>query len=420
MKKLIVIISLYLLIAAGCTTSEKENKPNSAVIQDNTVLEFYYRESNHIFFDQIVNEYEQRYPTIKINHYPIDNTLYFEKVTSSLESNEEVDVFDSGNITEYAYYVDNAYIYPIDDLLKRDHVNVVPYGPIFDEITMDGKIYGLPFITSSWVLFYNKDIFDELGVEYPNSKMTWDEFRELAGKVTFETSDKKIYGAYLHTWPQCWYGLALQTGASMIDIDLEPFEDALQYRIDLQKDGFIMPYSYAVDNNKHYKDVFVNEEAAMIPIGEWMIEQLRTAEKDGTLNFDWDIVPMPHPENVEPNITWGMSAQLMINKETIHLEEVWDFVKFASGQEGAKIFARNGRLPAYQTDDIKDIFTGQGGKPQNIDIIFDQKVYMEMPAVGKSYLFNDIFDEESEKALRNESTVEEAIQTIEKRIKEDY
>lgn len=56
-------------------------------------------------------------------------------------------------------------------------------GPL--ETTMaDGKHYGIPFATNCTALFYNKDIFDAAGIEYPNENTTWEEFRKMAKALT--------------------------------------------------------------------------------------------------------------------------------------------------------------------------------------------------------------------------------------------
>lgn len=48
----------------------------------------------------------------------------------------------------------------------------------------DGKHYGIPFATNCTALFYNKDIFDKAGVAYPDENTTWEDFREMAKKLT--------------------------------------------------------------------------------------------------------------------------------------------------------------------------------------------------------------------------------------------
>ena len=45
---------------------------------------------------------------------------------------------------------------------------------------MDGSTYGIPVGFTTHCLFYNKDIFDEAGVEYPTEDWTWDDLQEAA------------------------------------------------------------------------------------------------------------------------------------------------------------------------------------------------------------------------------------------------
>lgn len=55
---------------------------------------------------------------------------------------------------------------------------------------MGGKHYGIPFATNCTALLYNKDIFDKAGVKYPDENTTWDQFHEMAKKLT----KKGVYG----------------------------------------------------------------------------------------------------------------------------------------------------------------------------------------------------------------------------------
>ncbi len=56
-------------------------------------------------------------------------------------------------------------------------------GPM-ESTMLDGKHYGIPFATNCTALFYNKDLFDAAGLEYPNENTTWAQFREMAKALT--------------------------------------------------------------------------------------------------------------------------------------------------------------------------------------------------------------------------------------------
>jgi multiple sugar transport system substrate-binding protein len=56
-------------------------------------------------------------------------------------------------------------------------------GPM-ESTMMDGNHYGIPFATNCTALFYNKDMFDAAGLDYPDENTTWDEFHEMAKALT--------------------------------------------------------------------------------------------------------------------------------------------------------------------------------------------------------------------------------------------
>lgn len=56
-------------------------------------------------------------------------------------------------------------------------------GPL-ESTMMDGKHYGIPFATNCTALFYNKDMFDEAGIDYPDEDTTWDEFKVMSKTLT--------------------------------------------------------------------------------------------------------------------------------------------------------------------------------------------------------------------------------------------
>ncbi len=87
----------------------------------------------------------------------------------------------------------------------------------------------------------------------------------------------------------------------------------------------------------------------------------------------------PHPEGVEAGTTAAQLAGLAVNNNSTHKDVALDFIKFASGPEGAKIVADTGTLPAIRTDDVAAKITGLSGFPQ------DQASKDAMKS-GKSYL----------------------------------
>ena len=77
--------------------------------------------------------------------------------------------------------------------------------------------YGLPRDFDTIALFFNKDLFDAAGVDYPDDTWTW-EFRAAAEKLT--NKDKGIWGAGMQTsWQENYYNFIWQNGGRLLNED---------------------------------------------------------------------------------------------------------------------------------------------------------------------------------------------------------
>ena len=50
----------------------------------------------------------------------------------------------------------------------------------------EDKYYGVPYYSNCLAIMYNKDIFDEMGLEYPDSDWTWDDFKDMTAKDVYK------------------------------------------------------------------------------------------------------------------------------------------------------------------------------------------------------------------------------------------
>ncbi|PLR86592.1 extracellular solute-binding protein, partial [Bacillus sp. V33-4] len=297
------------------------------------------------------------------------------------------------------------------------------YGTMYEAYKVDGKVMTLPYRKSNWMLYYNKTLFDEKGIDYPSDDMTWNEFRELAKEISSGSGNNKIYGAYLQQWPQTWYMSAVQGGASIIDKNLTPFKDALQLRVDLEEDGSIMKWSEQVSTGAHYNTAFQKGNIAMNIIGDWHVAQLRQAEKEGTLKFDWDVAPIPHPEGVAKNTSLALPVSIMMNKNTEHPKEAFEFLKYMTGKDGAKLLASEGYLTGYMDEDIEKAYLGDGSqKPKNLHYFLETKDYPEYPMIPgvNNIVVGQIFKQEGELVLIGQKSVDDAIKEITKRVQSEW
>ena len=409
---LFVLLGLFLFAGGGqegSTTQEGAVTLRAYILQDDIPTA-----------EAAYEKFKESHPDITIEFLTQD---YFagEQAIVQLAGGADIDIIPTGNNAGYTDYVSKNLLTPMNDYVERDGIDVSGYGAYWTGREIDGVNYDLPLRGSTWVLYYNKDLFDAAGVEYPSQDMTWTEYRALAKQMTSGRGDEKIWGTYLHTWPVCIFGPALQTGTSIIDEDLSEVEKAIQLRLDMQNDGSTMAYADQIATKAHYLAMFMKGNVAMHVIGDWHIGQLRR-EADN-VDFEWDIAPAPYPENGSKNTTWGMGNGLGIVSYSKKKDAAWEFIKAICGPEGQELTAERGFVPAYTSDATKAAYMkplAEGLPPANLGIVLEQKIYMEYPAVENIQIIaGTIYKEEIELVLIEEQSPGEAIMNIKKRIAEE-
>ena len=112
---------------------------------------------------------------------------------------------------------------------------------------IDGKTYALPYRTDFWVLYYNKKMFDDAGIQYPEN-LTWDEYEDLAKKLS--KNDGQVYGAYQHIWRSTIQAIAAaQNEANLVEPDYRFMTDYYDRALRMQKEGAQMDFGTAPAGN---------------------------------------------------------------------------------------------------------------------------------------------------------------------------
>ena len=109
-------------------------------------------------------------------------------------------------------HVANAYaskgaLLTIDEFVERDGIDLSVYDPtILANYMIDGELHCLPIDHAALVVYYNKEIFDAAGVDYPQDGWTWDDFLATAQALTLDTdgdgvTDQFGVDTFRNYWP---------------------------------------------------------------------------------------------------------------------------------------------------------------------------------------------------------------------------
>jgi multiple sugar transport system substrate-binding protein len=153
------------------------------------------------YYQPLIDAYEAAHPNVKIEYTDLGSADYDTVLQTQLTGgSSDLDVITIKDIPGYANLISANLLSPLDDYIAAQNIDPSLYGGVLDALTVDGKVYSLPFRSDFWLLYYNKDLFDKAGVPYPTNDMTLDQFADMAEKVTSGFGADKVYGTHFHVW----------------------------------------------------------------------------------------------------------------------------------------------------------------------------------------------------------------------------
>jgi multiple sugar transport system substrate-binding protein len=120
--------------------------------------------------------------SVTIQLQPVNN--YLENATTAILGGTPPDALDLDTLmtpTPVAKHL----LLPLDDFMKRYNINASDFFPALLVCGQSGgKTYAIPDRLAVSTLFYNKNLFDQAGVAYPTANTTWEQFLDIARKLT--------------------------------------------------------------------------------------------------------------------------------------------------------------------------------------------------------------------------------------------
>jgi multiple sugar transport system substrate-binding protein len=239
---------------------------------------------------------------------------------------------------------------------------------------VDGVNYAAPYRQDSWVLFYNQDLFDAAGIDYPDGTWTWDDYADVAKELTTALADKGAKGTYEHSWQSTLQGFAqAQTpGANITGGEdytyLKPYYERV---IDLQTAGAQETYGTVTTNKLTYQGQFGKQQAAMMPMGSWYVATLVAQQKSGDADtFKWGIAPAPQFDASTTGLSktpvtfgdpTGMAIYSKIDASKLDAAKAW--LNFVASETAGVTLAEIGIVSSVATDAVTNAYFAQAGMP---------------------------------------------------------
>lgn len=368
----------------------------------------------------IVDEFNKKYDgkiKVKFIELPSDTGKQHDQyVTSFSAGGTEYDVFD-GDVIWPAEFANAGYSLPLDQYVQRDGVNLDDYmsGPVAAS-TFKGKLWAMPKFIDAGMFFYRKDIV-------PSAPATWEDVIAQAKankgkegtKFGYVAQGKQYEGLVCNAVEFISaYGGAVVDGDGNITINSPETIKGLTVMKEIFSSDFI-PNNMTTFQEPESDTAFIEGQSVFIRNWPYQWAEASDASKSKVVG-KVAVAALPKGDKRSAACLGGWLA--MINKNTKHPDEAWEFLKFVAGPEGQKITAiKGGSAPTiislYQDPDI------QKANPFWSDPQFVEAVKAAVPRpVSPIYpKLSEIMQIEISKALTGQETVEAAVANMDTQMK---
>lgn len=287
MKKSMVMayVIVFMLCVAGCGKSHEDTARNdkmsgtlSFAIWDDNLNEV--MESNHM-----VEKFQKKYPDIEIEIEKIkDDSEYWNIMEMRAAAEQLPDVMLNKTFTLSRFQ---------DDMVDLKDTKAAAGSLWAEEYAIDGKVLGIPMTSGYEYVYYWKDMFEEAGVEVPQS---WGEFQEAAERLQKHYGGEEGFAALAcglkdewTDYPYMEFMPALESGNgrnwdSMAGQDA-PFSKGSDIFKAYQKVSGLFTSGALGKNplnqgNNQATFLFAERKAAMIALGDWGLQYIKNATDD--------------------------------------------------------------------------------------------------------------------------------------------
>ena len=282
---------------------------------------------------------------------------YDTKITAGMGAGDAPDVMDMWNYPAYSGGLE-----PLDSYIESEGADYKEnfYETTWNYNSIDDTVYGIPVGFTTHALYYNKDLFDAAGVDYPTNDWTWDDVREASEKIS--NADENVYGYIMPGKPDPYdfemYLWSNDTAYASEDgettdgyVNSPEAVEVLQTFQDMMNDNL------ALASESWGTDEFSSQTAAMVVSGAWDIGSFNEAG----MNFGAAAIPSFEGQESKSVLS---SSGLAISADSKNKDAAWEFVKFWTNEEA------NIERIDYELSVLKSVVDSEGLEEDEYKSVF--------------------------------------------------
>ncbi len=326
--------------------AQKPPEPAPATDEAVTLTMGSWRVDDVAQMEAIIAEFNKAYPNISIKFDPTNPPDYNATLRTQLEGGTGPDLYYLRSFATSRQLFEEGFIEPLADLPGlKENFSEASLGPWS---ATDGTAYGVPFIAVSHGIYYNKDLFNELGIAVPT---TWQELLAAAQTITDAgyipfanasgdewTIAEIVFMNIAPTFIGGYEGRQAYLNGERCFND-EAMVNAFQAVADL---GPFVPDGQEALTYYDSQQLFLQGQAAMWLGGSWDIPFFESEAPD----FEWGVFGIPAPEGQDQRyVTFHLDAGMGVNAASPNKEAAKTFLEWMTTPEFAALLAN--QLPGF-------------------------------------------------------------------------
>ncbi|MDO5100963.1 MAG: sugar ABC transporter substrate-binding protein [Eubacteriales bacterium] len=393
---------------SGTASDSKSNKTTS----DKELTVTIWDSGQQPGLQQIIDDFTAA-TGIKASLQVVDWNNYWTLLEAGATGGELPDVFWMHS-NESVKYMSNDMLLDLTDRIsasKKLEMDKFP-ATLMEMYTFNDKTYAVPKDIDTIAVWYNKAMFDEAGIAYPDGSWTWDEFYETAKKLTKEDGSQYGYAMNPSNNQDGWMNIIYAHGGKVLTddkksgFDMPETIEAMQFVHKMQQE--VMPPANVMAETG--TDVlFQSGKVAMITQGSWMVAPFKANEY---LAKNADVARLPKDAKTGKSVSMYNGLGWAAAANTDMPEEAFALIEWFGSKENQEKQAQLGvTMAAY--DGVSDTWV------KNTDL-FNLQPYLDAlkgdlevrPHTNATVTWEQGITDELTKAWNKEVSIEDACKAV--------
>jgi multiple sugar transport system substrate-binding protein len=348
----------------GCGSDESQSDQTADESANEPVVQLIYQDWREDWLasmvPQMLEQFHAEHPNIRVFYNPDPLTPISSTMLAAMQDGTAPDVFQ-GCCSFFPIWAQAGFVLDLRSYVESDldAATIAEWDPAQYQalFTSDGRQYALPKYRGALALYYNKDLFDEYGVAYPDGTWTHDEYLDAMTRLTQDRDGDgrtDLWGSMIDiSWDRIqmyingWGGHMVDPQDPTRCAMGEPRAlEAMEWIRARMWDDKVMATFLDVQNLGTQK-AFVDGRIAMVEDGSWSLKGILA-------DADFRVGVAPFPAGPVRRVTLATTDGYGIYSGTKHPDAAWELLKFLTGSEYGRALARGDFLQPARASLVDD------------------------------------------------------------------